>query len=216
MAYVGRQDLPTVLRLARQFLAGCAKVEQREVDQRQANRGDNPGDHRVTGNQAAIADATITNRRGDDDAEHQRAQGIHGQIALQETLHQGSGPVVTGRSADLPGRREYRRTTQHQQRRNEHRGDQLADAIHQLPWIQGEEQHSGKIGRGVGKQRDLAVTGKRGDAYLEGCHGRTRGCEQRADGEVHRHGQCATGDLADRRGKGRQTTTDTRQSDHGQ
>ncbi|MNE78991.1 hypothetical protein D3C80_1754400 [compost metagenome] len=96
--------------------------------------------------------AMIADGGGDDDAEHQRPEGVHGQVTLQEALHQRRGLIVRGAGADPSGRREDRRTAKHQQPDKQDRGDQLADALEQATGVESQKQRSGEIHQRVQRQ----------------------------------------------------------------
>ncbi|MNN40510.1 hypothetical protein D3C81_1545870 [compost metagenome] len=190
MLYIGGENLHTVLRIGGDALAGGAETEQRQIHQRQAGSGDQRGQDRVARDPMRHVDAMVADSRGDHDAEHQRAQGIHGQVALEKALQQRRLPI--GRSnaaANLAGGSEHRRASQQQQADNQYRGDHLADALEQPARIEDEKQHGGKIRQRIQPQRQGGVAGEGRHAHLERHHRGARGGEQRADGQIHRHGK---------------------------
>ncbi|MNZ99778.1 hypothetical protein D3C78_1191170 [compost metagenome] len=161
-------------------------------------------------------DAMIADCRGDHDAEHQRAQGIHGQVALEEALEQRR--LLIGRSnaaANLAGGSEHRRASQQQQADNQYRGDHLADALEQPARIEDEKQHGGKIRQRIQPQRQGGVAGEGRHAHLERHHRSPRGGEQRADGQIHRHGKQQPGAPPQWRGEPRHAAPHARQCHHG-
>ena len=187
MLHIGGENLNTILRFTGNFLAGCAKIEQRQIHQRQAKRSDQTGNHRIAGDQFTVGYAMVTNRGGNHDAEHQRTEGIHGQVALQKTLHKGRALIIRRNLADRPCGNQQRRAAQNQQRRQQHRGDVLADAVNQLPRIERQKQHGGKVGQGVEQQGRTAIATERRDAHLERHHRSAWRGKQRADSQVNRY-----------------------------
>ncbi|MNT52437.1 hypothetical protein D3C72_1894620 [compost metagenome] len=135
---------------------------------------------------------------------------------MQETLDEGRGLIVGGRVADASGRCEQRRPTQNQQRREQYRGDELANAINQLARVQGEKKYGSEIGDAVEEQGQSTCAGKGRHAHLEGHHGGSRCSEQRADGQIHGNGQEHAGTLAERCGEAIHAAAHTGQGDHGQ
>ncbi|KAF1856457.1 hypothetical protein Lal_00048580, partial [Lupinus albus] len=213
---VGGEDLYTVLCVTGDALAGGPQIEEREVDSGQPGCSDDPGYDGVAGNQAGIFDTVVADGRGDDDAEYQRAQGVHGQVALQETFHQRRSLVGLRSAADGAGRHAHRGTAQYQQRGQQDRGDELADAVHQLAGIQRQEQHGTEVQHAVDEQCDAAFSGKGRNTHLEGNHGGTRGGEKRPYGQVNGYREGQAGSLTERRGQAVHAATDTCQGDHGE
>ncbi len=184
MLYVSRQDLHTIGRIAGDALAGGPEIEQRQVHQRKADRGDHAGDHRIAGHQCRFRYATVTDRRGDHDAEHQRAEGVHGQVTVEESLEQRAGAIAFGRLSDRAGRCEQRGTTKDQQCGQQHRRDELADPVDQPSGVQYQQQDRQEEQRGVDEQRARRITGKGCDPHFERhrCGAWCR--EQRADRQI--------------------------------
>nr|GFD55467.1 hypothetical protein [Tanacetum cinerariifolium] len=67
-------------------MAVGAQTEQADVNQRQAYTGDQAGNDGVTGDEPWGLDTARANCVDDDNAEDQRAQGVHGQVTIDETL----------------------------------------------------------------------------------------------------------------------------------
>ena len=197
-------------------LAGSTEIEQRQIHQRQTDGRDNAGNYRITGHQACITDTTVTNGAGDHDAKHQRAQCIHGQVALQEALHQRRFAVALGYHANLACRREQRSTAQHQQRCQQYRRDEFTDTVDQLAGIEREEQHGCEIHQGIDQQRRPFVTGEWRNAHLEGHHGGTRRGEQRTDGQINRYREDCTRHLTQGSGESIHTAAHSGQGHHSQ
>ena len=214
--HVVGKDLHAVLRLAGNALAGGAEIKQCEIDQRQPHGGNHPGADRIAGDQRFVADPAITDGGGNHNAEHQGTEGVHGQVALQKALHQRCALVGRGRRANSPRGHQQRRAAEHQQGTQQHRGDPLADAVHQLAGVEREEQHRGEIHQGIQAQRQITAAAEGRHAHLEGHHGSARRGKQRTDGQVHGNSKQPAGLDAQGRGQAWQTAADPRQGNHGQ
>jgi len=208
--------LHAILRLTGNALAGRPQIEQCQVNQRQTAGSYYPGNHRVAGYQRRCTDPTITNGRGDNDAEHQCTERIHGQIALQEALHERRLAIAVSHLANLSSRSKRRSATQHQQGGQQYRGDEFTNAIDQASGIECQEQHRRKIHQRVDQQGLRAIANERHHAHLERHYGSARCCEERADCQVDCHGQQATGHLAQRCSQAIHPPPHTRQCHHGQ
>ncbi|MCY1439316.1 hypothetical protein D9M71_555500 [compost metagenome] len=184
------------------FMAAGTQAEQADIHQGQADTGDQAGDDRVAGDQPRRLDAAGTDGVDDDDTEHQRTEGIHGQVTIDEALGERRGDVSRLRFTDTTGWQHERGDAERGQGDDLQRCEEAADGVEQLARVHGHRQYHQEVHQAVDEQGQRAFTGQRCNTYFEGYGGGTRGGEQRAYREVAHRRQQAAGDLADRAAQG--------------
>ena len=180
------------------FMAAGTQAEQADVHQRQANTGDQAGNDGITGDQLGRLDATGADGVHDHDAEHQCAQGIHGQVTIDKALGERGGDVFGGCYADITRRQGNGSNAENGQGDDFQRGEKAPYRVQQATRVQRHKEHDQEVHRAVQKQRQRAFTGQGGQAHFERYGGGTRGSEQRANSQIGHSRQQAAGDLADR------------------
>ncbi|MCY1415872.1 hypothetical protein D9M71_313680 [compost metagenome] len=213
--HVGMQNGGAVAGAGGDVVAAGTQAEQADVHQGQPYPGDQAGDDGVAGDQPRRLHATGADGIDDDDAEHQRAEGIHGQVAIDEALGERGVLVGRFRVTDGAGRQDEGSDAQRGERDDLQRREEASDGIQQLARIQGNQQHDQEVDQAVDEQRHGAMPGQRRQADFEGHGGGTRGGEQRADRQVADCGEQTAGDPADRMAEGVHRPADLRQRDHG-
>lgn len=215
MLHVGVQDCRAVAGVGGDGMAAGAEPEQADVDQHQADAGDQPGDDGVAGDQPRRLHAAGTDGVDDDDAEDQRGEGVHGQVAVDETLgERGLGVLRLGR-ADRAGGPEEGGDAENRQGKDLQRGEEASDGVQQATGVEGDGQGEEEVRQAVDEQRRAALAEQRHHADLEGHRGGARNGEQRADRQVADRRQQAAGIPADRMAEGVDRTADLGQGDHG-
>ncbi|MNP05014.1 hypothetical protein D3C76_969540 [compost metagenome] len=183
-------------------MAARTQAEQADVDQCQADTGDQAGNDRIAGDQRWRLDAARANGIDDHDAEHQRTEGVHGQVTIDEPLGKRRRHVLRRSMADITGGQSERSDAERGQSDDLQRCEETPDGIQQAARIERNEEHHQEVHRAVEEQRQWAFAGQGCQADFER-HGRgTRRGEQRADSQVAGRREQATGDLADRAAQG--------------
>ena len=144
---VSVQDHRTVGGVRHQRAAAGAQLEQAQVNQRQAHAGNQTGQNGVTGQQTGVFHAARARRVDDNDAEYQRAQRIHGQIAVNEAGGERHALVSRRRRDRRAGRLQQRGDAQYGQRHNLQRCQHVADGVEQAARIQGDADHQREVHR---------------------------------------------------------------------
>ncbi|MNL37898.1 hypothetical protein D3C87_1600750 [compost metagenome] len=162
-------------------MAARTETEQADIHQRQTHAGDEPGDDRISGDQCWRLDAAGTDGVDDDDAEHQGAQGIHGQVTIDEALGERCCNVFRGGVADVTGRQSECSDAQHGERDDLQRREEASNSVQQTPRIQRNEEHQQEVHRAVEEQRQGALAGQWRQTHFERYGRCTRCREQRAD-----------------------------------
>ena len=209
------QDRRAVCALRHQRAAAVAELEQAEVDQRQADAGDQTRHHGIARQQAGALNAARARRVDDNDTEHQRAKRIHSEIAIDEAAGEGGALIVFSSRRDGACRPDQRGDAEHRQRDDFQRREEVAHGVQQLAGIERNANHQREIDKAVDKQRQRAVAGQRRDAHLERYGRGARRGEQRADRQIADGGQQQSGALADRGAERVDAAADARQRDNG-
>ena len=212
---IGMQDRGAVGVLIHQRATACAQFEQAEVDQRQAQTGDQARQHGIAGQQRRIFHATGAGRVHNHDAEDQGAQGIHGQITINETAGEGRTLIVGGRRNGSACRPEQRGHTEHGQGDNFQWRQEVAHGIQQFAGIERHANDQHEVDQAVDKQRQPAFTGQRGDPHLKRDRCGARGGKQRADSQIADGRQHDARHFANRGAERIHAAAHTSQRDHG-
>ncbi|MOA02876.1 hypothetical protein D3C78_1223520 [compost metagenome] len=175
--YISMQDHRAVGSVRYQHTAAGTQLEQAQVNQRQTDTGDQARQNGVTRQQFGILHAAGTRSVNNDDAEDQRAQRIHRQIAVNEAGREWNVLIDLGGRNWRTRRPGQRGNTQRAQRNNFQRCQYVADGIEQAARIQRDADHQCEIHQAVNKQRHGTVTGQRCNAHFEGNGRGARGGE---------------------------------------
>ncbi|MNR08250.1 hypothetical protein D3C85_1243970 [compost metagenome] len=139
------QDSRTIGGTSSNFMAARPQSEQADIHQGQADAGDQAGDDRVTGDQARRFDAARANGVNDDDAEHQRTQGVHGQVAIDETLGERRSHIFGRCGTNIARRQSKGGDTQHGQGDDLQRRQEAPHGVEQTAGVQRNEEHHEEV-----------------------------------------------------------------------
>ena len=183
---------------------------QATVDDGHEHAGDNAGTRNLKGHALVIGNTQLVDGLGDDDAEGERREQVHGLIAGQKALHGSACIVGSLRHGSGSQRRDHGSTHNQHDERNERRARNAAehacyDTRTQREHKRDDKEANGKHQTSRAKRNAL---GQQRHQHLEGRGARTRNGQARADGQIHRRdkeltelGVHAAGKLARRSGK---------------
>ena len=210
------QNRRTVRALVNQSRAVGTQTEQSQIKQRQTYARHQASPNGVAGQQTRFGHTTGTRGIDDNDTEYHGSHGVHGQIAVDETVGERSGLIGFHRVADRACRPDNSGNGEHNQRQNFQRCQEVTHGIQQFTRVERHQDDQRKVDKAVDKQRQLTVTGQRRNTNFKrhGC--RTRRGEQRPHGKITNGRQQDASHFTNRRTQAIDATTDFRQSDHGQ
>ncbi|MNH02957.1 hypothetical protein D3C79_622050 [compost metagenome] len=214
--HIGVQDLGTILGIGHQFTTAGAELEQAQIDQSQAHASHEARQYGVAGQQFGTVDAPGAGRVDDDDAKHHGPQGIHGQVAVDETVGEGKLLIGLGGRDGAARGPEQGGEAEHGQGKYFHRCQHVTDRVQQPPRVEGDADHQGEVDDAVDEQRGRIAAKEGGKTHFIGDGGGARCGKQRADGQVADGGQQHAGPFADGQAEGIDATANPRQRDHGQ
>lgn len=172
--------------------AGAQKAEE-EVNNAQAGTGDEAALQCGEGDFFIGVGAVLADGIDYDNAEYEGSQGVHGAVAVQESLGQGLHGVPIAIGSGLPGSHgmDGGNDEEKGQEKEEHRCNDLADTVYQLIGAHGkppgndeEEETENVEGHGFhGASKEWS----HGD--FKGGGGGTGDGKSRPDGEVQGHGE---------------------------
>ena len=201
-----------------------AGKRQAAVDDCHERTGDHTGARNLKGHALVVGNAQLVDSLGDDNAEGERREQVHGLVAGQKALHGSTRIVGSLRRGSRSQRRDHGSThNQHDER--DKRGARNA-AEHACDDTRAQREHKRDCEEPDGKHQasraERDTLGQQRHQHLEGRGARARNSQTRADGQIHRRdkeltklGVHAAGKLACRSGKRHGDKTHDGQADGG-
>ena len=136
MLHVSVEDCRAVSGLVHEGGAIRAQTEQRQIQQGQTDACHQARPDGVAGQQTRFADAAGACGIDNHDPEHHRAEGVHGQVAVDEAIGEWRGTIRFHRVADRARRPDNRGDRQHNQGDNFQRRKEISHRIQQFARIE--------------------------------------------------------------------------------
>ena len=183
---------------------------QATIDDGHEHAGDHTGARNFKSDALVIGDTQLVDGLGDDDAEGERREQVHGLIASQKALHGGARIVRSLRRGSRSQRRDHGSTHDQHNERNECGARNAAEHACDDTRAQRERKRDDKEANGKHQARraERDALGQQRHEHLEGRGTRTRNGQARANGQIHRRdkelaklGVHAASKLARRSGK---------------
>lgn len=204
---------------------------QAAVDDGHENAGDRTGTRNLEGHALVIGNTQLVDGLGDDDAEGERREQVHGLIASQKALHGSACIVGSLRRGSRSQRRDHGGTHDQHDERNERGTRNAPEHARDNARTQRERKRDDKEANGKhqASHAERDALGQQRNQHLEGRGARARNSQARADGQIHRRNKelaklrmHAPSQIAGRAGErdgdkshNRQTDSGNQKADHG-
>ncbi len=165
-----------------------AGKRQTAVDDGHECAGDHTGARNLKGHAIVIGNTQLVDGLGDDDAEGERREQVHGLIASQKALHGGACIVRSLRRGSRSQRRNHGSTHDQHNERNERGARNAAEHACDDTRAQRERKRDDKEANGKhqASRTERDALGQQRHQHLEGRGARARNSQARADGQIHR------------------------------